>query len=379
MNDTTELQVIPNNALEAITRGEIDTQIRTAKAYPRSMKKFLSTAIDQATAHVEIAESFIYVRPVGMKNGKMQYAEGLSVRAAEIVGAAYGNLRVGSMIIEQTDRYVVTRGFAHDLESNFASTSENKEPTVTKDGKPFSEGMRAVIAKASLAKARRDATFQVVPKALCRPIETAARALIAGDSKSLESRRANAVQFVQRLNIDPARVWAAMGVAGEEELTSDHLLTLAGIRTAIKDGDTKIEDAFPDANAAKPRVGAPPVTKNKEPAKEPAKEPVKAPETPAEQPPAKPEPEAQSQEGDPQPEPTPEPVEIPEDPAALLLLAKDTLARADIEEKDALNALKKMRKCGAVCAQLADVAKSGLTFVVRNTPEIVAWLDKNRE
>lgn len=240
-----ELELVTGGALEAITRGEIDVQIATAHKYPRSMAVFKQRAMDMACFDQETAESCIYVRPVGKKNGKMQYAEGLSVRMAEIVGASYGNLRVGSMIVEQTDRFVVVRGFAHDLESNFASTSEVKEPTVTKEGLPFSEGMRAVVAKAALSKARRDATFQVVPKSLCRPIENAARALIAGDAKSLDARRANAVQYIQRLNIDEKRVWAALGINGDEDLTSDILLTLTGIRNSIKDKDTTIDEAFP--------------------------------------------------------------------------------------------------------------------------------------
>lgn len=240
-----QLEVMPSGALEAITRGEVDVQISTAHKYPRSMDTFVKRARDMATIDVETAESCIYVRPVGMKDGKQQFAEGLSVRMAEIIGASYGNLRVGSMIIEQTERYVVTRGFAHDLETNFASTSECKEATVTKGGQPFSEGMRAVIAKSALAKARRDATFQVVPKALCRPIEAAARKLIAGDTKSLSDRKANAVQYVQRINIDAKRVWKALGVIGPDDLTSESLFTLAGIRSAIKDGDTNVEDAFP--------------------------------------------------------------------------------------------------------------------------------------
>ncbi len=254
MSESTELEVIPPTALEAITRGEIDVQISTAHKFPRSMAKFKQRAIDMATIDQSTAESCIYVRPVGQKNGKMQYAEGLSVRMAEIVGASYGNLRVGSMIVEQTDRYVITRGFAHDLESNFASTSENKEPTVTKEGRPMSEGMRAVIAKASLSKARRDATFQVVPKALCRPIEIAARKLIAGDVKSMDDRKAAAEQYVQRLNIDAARVWNALGINGPDDITSETLLTLTGIRNAIKDGDATIDEAFPPILSAG-RVG----------------------------------------------------------------------------------------------------------------------------
>lgn len=277
---TTEssLEVIPPTALESIQRGEIDVQIRTAHQYPRSMATFKRRAIDMATIDQETAESCIYVRPVGMKNGQMQYAEGLSVRMAEIVGASYGNLRVGSMIVEQTERYVITRGFAHDLESNFASTSEVKQATVTKKGEPFSEDMRAVVAKAALAKARRDATFQVVPKALCRPVETAARALIAGDAKSLTDRTAAAMSFLQRLNIDLARVWAALGIRGEADLTSELLMTLTGIRNSIRDKETVIDEAFP-VIIAQAKIGAvnpldevkPAAKETKTLAKEPAK------------------------------------------------------------------------------------------------------------
>ena len=270
-NDAKEvaLSLVTSNQLEAITRGEIDVQITTAHKFPRSMTRFKDTAVFMATIDQETAESCIYVRPVGKKDGVMQYAEGLSVRMAEIVGACYGNLRVGSMIIEQTDRYVITRGYAHDLESNFASTSESKESTVTKSGQPMSEPMRAVIAKASLAKARRDATFQVVPKALCRPIERAARELIAGDAQSVQARIDRVVTYIQRLNIDEDRVWAALAIAGSADLTSEKLMIFTGIRNSIRDGDTTIDEAFPML-AKKPDVkGAP----KKDPTPAPVEEP----------------------------------------------------------------------------------------------------------
>lgn len=257
MSDITDFEIIPAtqpSALEAIQSAEISQQIATAHKFPRSMTAFKKRATEMATLDQETAESCIYVRPVGREGGQQKFAEGLSVRMAEIVGAAYGNLRVGSQIVEQTDRYVTVRGFAHDLESNFASTSEVKEPTVRKDNTPYSEGQRAVIAKAALSKARRDATFQVVPKALCKPIEQAARALINGSAKSFNDRKAAAMQWAQRLNINEARILAALEIQGWDDLTGDHLLTLTGIRTAIRDGDTTIDDAFPDV-IAKGKIG----------------------------------------------------------------------------------------------------------------------------
>jgi hypothetical protein len=168
---------------------------------------------------------------------------------AEIVGACYGNLRVGAMIVSQTERVTTCRGFAHDLQSNFASTSETVESTVKKDGTPYDERMRAVIAKAALAKARRDATFQVVPKALCRSIEIEARKVAVGDATTIEKRRQNVVTWIERLAIPKERVWAALGVQGESDLGIEELATLVGLKTAIKDGEVAVDEAFPPIGA----------------------------------------------------------------------------------------------------------------------------------
>jgi hypothetical protein len=241
MSNENQIEVIPPSALESITRGEVDTQIATAHKYPRSMATFKRRATEMATLDEETAASCIYSRPVG--GGK--FAEGLSVRTAEIVGACYGNLRVGAMIVEQTERYVTARGFAHDLESNFASSCEVIESTVKKDGKPYDERMRVVIAKAALAKARRDATFQVVPKALCKPIESAARAVALGDASTLASRRDAVMGWIGKLGIEPQRVFAALGIIGPDEIGMDQLATLTGLKTAIKDGEVSVDEAFP--------------------------------------------------------------------------------------------------------------------------------------
>lgn len=247
-----KFEVVPQNgALESITRGEIDIQIATAHKYPRSITLFKDRALAMATIDQETAESCIYVRPVGKekdpKTGKWEqkYAEGLSIRAAEIVGASYGNLRVGAMIIEQTPERVVCRGYAHDLETNFAATSETIEVTLKSDGTPYSARQAAVVAKAALSKALRDATFRVVPRAMFKSIENEVRKMIAGDGKSFEQRRTAVVQWVQRLGIDPSRVWSNLGIEGVDDLTPDHLLTLTGLRTSIKDKEVSVDEAFP--------------------------------------------------------------------------------------------------------------------------------------
>ena len=254
-----ELEVLPPSAVEALLRGEIDTQIATAHKYPRSIAVFKRRALEMVSLDEETAASCIYSRPVGKESGVMKYAEGMSVRMAEIVGACYGNLRVGSTIVEMDARYVTTRGYAHDLESNYASASEVIESTVDKTGRPYSERMRAVVAKAALAKARRDATFVVVPKALCKPLEERARQIAVGGATTLAKRRAAVMGWINKLGISMERVFAALGIKGEDEIGIDQLTTLTGLKTSIKDGEVTVDEAFPlpPFPAATGRAGKP--------------------------------------------------------------------------------------------------------------------------
>jgi predicted Zn-ribbon and HTH transcriptional regulator len=246
-----EVAAIEVNALEAMERATVDIQIATAKKYPRNIAKFVQKAKDMVSVDHETAVSCIYRRPVGKKGSVMEYAEGESIRLAEIVAACYGNLRVGYVITEMTPRYVKAIGVAHDLESNYAAKAETVESTVTRNGKPYSERMRVVVAKACGSKAYRDVVFRVVPKSLCKPIIEQCRAIALGEGLTMAQRRDRAAKWITILSIDADRVYAAIGVSGIEEMGENELLTLTGLKTAIKDGDIKIEEAFPaDFDAA---------------------------------------------------------------------------------------------------------------------------------
>jgi|GEM_PF-314214 hypothetical protein len=241
------------NSIEAIERASVDIQIATAHQYPRSLTLFKSRALEMVSMDEETAQSCIYRRPVGKKNNKVEYAEGKSIRMAEIVGCCYGNLRVAAMIIEQTDRFVRCRGMAHDLESNLAASSEVIESTLTKEGMPYSERMRIVVAKACLSKARRDAIFQVVPVALCKTIEDVARQTAIGTVATLGKRRKTLEDWINKLGIEPERVYAALQVKGIDDVGLGELETLTGLRTAIKDNDITVDEAFPREPVAMPK------------------------------------------------------------------------------------------------------------------------------
>lgn len=255
------MEVLQPSALMALERAQVDSQIATAHAFPRSLEMFKKRGMGMVQLDLETAESCIYYRPVGKgDDGQQKYAEGASIRMAEIVAACYGNIRVGARVIEQTERYVKCEGFAHDLETNYAAKSEAMESTVKRTGQPYDERMRIVVAKACLSKALRDAIFRVVPRALCKSIYEAAEQVISKQSKTIEQRRAAVQQWISTLKIDEARVFAVLGVKGWSEVAHDHLLTLTGIKTGLKDGEVTLDEAFPHIQkAAESMPGAPKV------------------------------------------------------------------------------------------------------------------------
>lgn len=246
-----QLEVLQPSLLGQLERAHIDSQVATAHAYPRSVANFKRRALEMVTLDEETAESCIYSRPVGKKKNpqtgewEQSFAEGNSVRMAEIVAACYGNIRVSCRIVEQTERFVKCEGLAHDLESNYAAKSEVVEVTVTASGDPYSERMRAVVAKACLSKARRDALFQVVPKALCKSISDAAKKIAIGDETTLENRRKRIGEWLKTISIDDARLFATLNVNGWSEIGLKEIETLTGLKTSLKEGDVTRDEAFP--------------------------------------------------------------------------------------------------------------------------------------
>jgi hypothetical protein len=68
---------------------------------------------------------------------------------------------------------------------------------------------------------------------------------VIGDSTTLEDRRKKAAEWVKSKNIEEARVFSAIGVKGWSEVGLEHLNTLTGLKTSIKEGEVTIDDAFP--------------------------------------------------------------------------------------------------------------------------------------
>jgi len=263
--------------LEAMTRGEIDQQVATAKKYPRSIQKFKDKVHELATLDESTAEACYYSLPRGGKA-----ITGPSIRLAEIVASSYQNLRMASRVIGIEDKVVVCEGACHDLENNIAVKVQIRRGITDKYGKRYKDDMIIMTSNAGNAIALRNAIFKVVPTALLQDIEGQIKKVAFGDERTMTSKRVAAFEYFKGKGISKAQVLNLLEKEGEADIGPKDLSTLHGLVVAIKEGDTTVEEIF--QNTAAP-------SRSQSALKEKLND-SKGAEKPPEKPPEKAEPEA---------------------------------------------------------------------------------------
>jgi hypothetical protein len=234
------VEIIPEASLSLITKAEIDVQISTAKAYPRSITKFIQKATSMATVSESVAESCAYALPRGGKT-----LEGPSVRLAEIVVSSYGNVRAGARVIYKDSKIVRAQGICHDLETNTSVTVEVERRITDKNGRTFSEDMIVVTGNAACAIAFRNAVFKVIPAALIQDVYDKVKEVSKGTAETLTQRRDKAIAYFHSLGVKNEQICEVLQIKDINDIDLDKLGTLRGMATALKNSETTIEELFP--------------------------------------------------------------------------------------------------------------------------------------
>jgi len=269
--------------LPAILRAEIDGQIATAHAFPRSVVNFIKESKTLVTLDVEMAEACIYALPRGGKT-----IAGPSVRFAEIIANSFGNNRFGGRVVAEEGNFIVAQGVYHDLEKNSQCTFEVKRRITDKYGKRYNDDMIGVTGNAAASIAMRNAILRGVPKAFWQSIYDAARQVAVGDASTLSADRERALGWFLKAGITNEQVFAKLGVKGIEDIGIAEMEALVGLKNTLKDGiPGEVVFAVDEPPQAQTSAGgladAAVAMKNKkkpaEPAKEAAKEPQRDPDT----------------------------------------------------------------------------------------------------
>lgn len=241
------IEVKDTNALTI--RAELDTQIATANAYPRDEQKAMDKAIFLATLDEDTAQSCFYALPRKDKDGNRIHIEGESIRLAEIMRTSWGHMHTQTRVVEVTDKYITTEAVAWDLQTNNKHIASDRisiwfGEKGGKGGYRANNDMQIVLAKASQAKALRNAIFQVIPKGMVSLVGKKAKQFALGDSKNLSTKVKAVVSKLVKMGLNQEQMLEYFGHSKIDDFTAEDLQSLIGIGTALKEGMIKPEEVF---------------------------------------------------------------------------------------------------------------------------------------
>ena len=227
--------------IDAVERANVDSQVATAKQYPRDLARSVNNSIAMATMDAATAQSCGYALPRGGKP-----ITGPSVHLAKLIVSNWGNMRAEAKVVQITDKQVISRGTCWDLENNVATAFEVRRSIIGKGGKRFSDDMITVTGNAANSIAYRNAVFSVIPKAIIDKVYQAAQHYITGDlsdEEKLVARRKKCIDFFKsEYGITEDEVVMLCGKHTVNQIKADQIALLLGITQSLKDGDTTVED-----------------------------------------------------------------------------------------------------------------------------------------
>jgi hypothetical protein len=261
-----------------------------AKLPPRDLvlvEKAIVSTIERGTP--ELAESCVYCKPVGKKDGRQTFAIGPSVRLTEVGQQSFGSLWVNVVIdIDRTAKRIDACAKCLDLRTLNVYYATASKSIAYRDGGVFSDAVIENLSNGTASIARRNCLLQAMRPQLVEAESAAKRKVIAkwaggGDGKTLDNTaytkafNAIAEDYRKRWGTTPEQL---RDLVADESSPDDKLWYIVGIRNFLLDNDDKYADVFgetakPDHSSAKAHAAPAPATA----------EPPTTPDAPAETPP----------------------------------------------------------------------------------------------
>ena len=226
-----------------------------ACARPRDIPRAISAIQYMATINEDAAAEMTYSLPQGN-----QKVEGPSIRFAEALFQVWGNCEAETQLvsIDRSLKCVVVKGIFTDLETNATTRSEVRRRISDRYGKIYSDDGINKTVNAALAIARRNAILGGIPKPVWAQAYGSARKTIAGLLTDLPKKRREALQAFQKLQVTPDMLFHVLEIRSEEDITAEHLVTLRGMHSALKNGEATLDEIFSEpSQGAAPLIEAP--------------------------------------------------------------------------------------------------------------------------
>lgn len=283
-----ERQTIPNIAIEIDDGGtditeptlavdlastEINQLIAIAHRFPRQRKRVLAKLEESVLFDEAAADNSIYVLPRAKKP-----IPGPSIGFANALASAFGNCwDTGRWIsTDRREKVVIAEGNFFDCESGRRVSVSEQRRIVDSRGNLYTDDMIIITGKAAAAIARRNAILQGISRNLWFPTYEKALYMVRGSEETLPQRRDAAFKALAQFGIAPKRIVLFLGLRNPDEIGIEHIPTLRGMYSSLRDGSTSVEElldprrmATGELDDANPLDDAPPQKPQEKPIETP--------------------------------------------------------------------------------------------------------------
>ena len=240
---------VGNTAIESERAiAEAQGKMLLAKRFPRDQARAYAR-IMEACRRKSFAETAAYAFPRG---GKMVI--GPTIRLAEMMASAYGNLEYGLRELSQNAGTSEMEAYAWDLETNVISSQRFtvQHKSLAKDAKDLTQS-RDIYERTANDGARRlrSRIFAILPPDLIEAAEAECKKTLAGQSQEplIDGIRRMTSEF-DKLGVNVTMIAEHLGHPVDQMLPEE-LADLRQIFRSIRDGQSKAGEWFaPKGNAA---------------------------------------------------------------------------------------------------------------------------------
>ncbi|MDR2488575.1 MAG: hypothetical protein LBD42_03675 [Desulfovibrio sp.] len=246
---------------------EVQASMAIAKRFPRDELEAY-TRILNACKRLSLAENATYAYP----RGETTVVTGPSIRLAEVLANAWGNIDYGYREVGSGPGYTDVEAYAFDKESNTRSCRTFRVPHIryTKYGNNKLKDPRDVyeVVASNASRRIRACILQIIPGDITEEAMNACKSTLkksCGDVTLVDRVRKMSAVF-QEYGVTTEMLERRLGHRLDATIEQD-LVQLRSIYTSIRDGAAKREDFF-DLVAASPECGQKPEQAKEEPKQE---------------------------------------------------------------------------------------------------------------
>lgn len=239
-------EVVP--AEQMLLRIENETMASLATKRPRDHVAIMGELCSQIEAYPAFAETLVYAKPVGRnQQGEMQYARGLSIRAAEALAELWGNNRIETEVAVVSDEHVRVTAVFTDFQSGrvWRDTAIVSKYYKTRGGgraKHDDDRFFNVVVNAEKSKRLREVILRSVSPGIKMELQHRAEKVMA-DTLS-DSVVGKIVESFAGLGVQLDRLENLIGKPLHHGWTAEDRVRLQQVFLALRDGETTVAEVF---------------------------------------------------------------------------------------------------------------------------------------